>query len=81
MITYGIQDNEWAQKGYESDGTRSVKLIPVKERYLIVSMPWKRALYSINDDTLARRRPRFGIWWHKHPRGYVTCTFARWGWC
>jgi hypothetical protein len=79
MIHYGIQDNTWAYKHIDDKGVRTLRLEPVKEKYLHFVMPWKRNIYSLATDGIERIRPKFAIYWHKH--SYSRCTFLRMGWC
>jgi len=67
MIKYGIQDNQHPVKRYDkSTDSTSVTLEPIKEKYLRLSAPWKRKIFSITTDQIERYRPTIGFYWHKH---------------
>lgn len=78
IIQTGTQPQIWAAKHYhpESD-SYTAEFIPVSERYLYVSLPWRRTLYCINQDKPLKQWMRFGLWWFKHPSH--NCWFGRWG--
>jgi hypothetical protein len=79
MITTGIQDQLFAEKHFDpSHGTRSVELKPVKEKFLLITLPYRRTIYCINEDAPLKKWLKFGIWWHKHP--IQKCWYVRLGW-
>jgi hypothetical protein len=77
LISYGIKDNTFAYKHSYGDET-TARIEPIKEKYLIFTLPWMRQLYLIAEDRMARAHPRFGIYWHRHP--FARITFLRFGW-
>ena len=78
MIRYGIKDNTHAYQHIDADGVKTARLEPIREKYLHFVMPWKRAIYSLSTDQIERARPKFVIYWHKHP--YARAVFIRMGW-
>jgi hypothetical protein len=79
VIRIGTQVNQHAVQNYDvATDTINVTLEPVKEKYLHFLMPWKRKIYSLATDGIERIRPKFVIYWHKHP--FARCTYIRMGW-
>jgi len=78
MITTGVQDQQFAQKIYDpsTDSTR-MELVPVKEKFIHLTLPVRRTSYCIKTDKPVRTWAKFGIWWHKHPQ--ARCWFVRLG--
>jgi hypothetical protein len=79
IIEYGTKDNLHAEKHYDIDtDTVNAKMVPIKERYLIVTFPWRKTTYCINRDEPVRGWVKFGLWWYRHRLG--RCWYLRTGW-
>lgn len=49
-------------------GTRMLDGIP--ERYIYVRMPWRRRMYTINNDSEGMHRPMLVMYWSKLYSGF-----------
>ena len=76
---FGIHDQTHPVKHYdiETDST-SVKLEPVREKFLHVPLPWRKKAWDLKNEGMRWAWLRVGIWWYRHPNNYKT-WYVRFG--
>jgi hypothetical protein len=65
---------------YLENGEYKVEKRQRKERYIRLTMPWKRKMYSIRQDEEDWFHPVFVIYWHRPSTQVRNAWIIRFGW-
>lgn len=78
MISWGTQDRKQAIAIYhlESD-SHTFEGREIREKWLTMTLPYRRTIHAINRDAPVRSWLKVGIWWHKH--AHAPAWFVRFG--